>query len=360
MKTNNNGLKPEHKAYLQKVLRDPVRFASQMIGATLWEREIEILQSIKRNRRTAIKAAHGVGKTYTLALAALWWLARYEQGIVLTTSPTFRQVKTQLWAEIHRAAAHAKVPYPELRMTELKLRGDDNLALGLSTNQAENFQGYHGKHVLIIVDEAPGIESGIWDAIAGTMAGGDVRIVMAGNPTLPSGAFFDAFTSERGLWNCITIDAFDSPNLKGIKLEELLQLDPTDGGPLDQNPVPYLVTKRWVYDQHKMWWHGDERSSSSWVSRVRGQFPDQTQNALIKLLWLERAQERATLNPIDESGTSLTAGVDVGGGQAETVVYVCESKPDRHKIIALGFWRGEDTRGEVVRFLELYRKPVSA
>jgi hypothetical protein len=326
MKTNNDGLKPEHKEYLQKVLRDPVRFASHMIGATLWEREIEILQSIKRNRRTAIKAAHGVGKTYTLALAALWWLARHEQGIVLTTSPTFRQVKTQLWAEIHRAAAHAKVPYPELNMTELKLRGDDNVALGFSTNQAENFQGYHGKHVLIIVDEAPGVESGIWDAIAGTMAGGDVHIVMAGNPTLPSGAFFDAFTSERGLWNCITIDAFDSPNLKDIKLEELLQLDPTDGGPLDQNPVPYLVTKRWVYDQHKMWWHGDERSSSSWVSRVRGQFPDQAQNALIKLLWLERAQERATL--IDESGV-LQPCWSTPSGLVTTLVCICATTDSR-------------------------------
>jgi phage terminase large subunit len=66
--------------------------------------------------------------------------------------------------------------------------------LGLSTNQAENFQGYHGKSVLIIADEAPGIEVGLWDAIAGTMAGGKVHIVMAGNPTTASGAFFDAFT----------------------------------------------------------------------------------------------------------------------------------------------------------------------
>ena len=35
-----------------------------------------------------------------------------------------------------------------------------------------------------------------------------------------------------------------------------MQLDPTEGGPLDQNPIPYLVTKRWVYDQYLAWWHG--------------------------------------------------------------------------------------------------------
>src|SRR5216684_444056 len=83
-----------------------------------------------------------------------------------------------------------------------------------------------------------GIEPAIWDAFEGIMAGGDVRIVMAGNPTRPSGPFFDAFHDQRSLWNCITIDAFDSPNLVGLDLEQLLQLDPRDGGPLDDKPRP--------------------------------------------------------------------------------------------------------------------------
>jgi hypothetical protein len=359
MKTNKDGLKPKHKKYLQKVMSDPVRFASQMIGATLWEREVEILRSIQHRRHTAIKACHGVGKTFTLAHAALWWLARYEDGIVLTTAPTLRQVQTQLWSELHRAAARSKFGLPEINATKLKFRGEDNFALGLSTNRAENFQGYHGKHLLIIADEAPGLESGIWDAIAGAMAGGKVHLVMAGNPIMPAGAFFDAFGRERDLWNCISVDAFDSPNLAGISLEQLLQMDPGAGGPLDQNPVPYLVTRRWVYDQHKVWWHGDERSSPNWMSRVRGQFPDQAQNALIKLAWLERALERSLKNPVEDDAPSLIAGVDVGGGEAETVVYLCASKPGQHKIIKMGAWRGQDTRGEVVRFLAPYRSRLS-
>ena len=187
------------------------------------------------------------------------------------------------------------------------------------------------------------------------MAGGNVHIVLAGNPTAPSGAFFDAFTKERGLWNCITIDAFDSPNLKGMKLEELLQLDPTEGGPLDQNPIPYLVTKRWVYEQYLAWWHGSESSSPIWMSRVRAEFPDQAQNALIKMAWLERAKRHPLQNPVDTRAVPLFAGVDVGGGEAETVVYVCESTHDRRGIIAMGAWRGEDTRGQVVNFLDQFR-----
>ena len=97
------------------------------------------------------------------------------------------------------------------------------------------------------------------------MAAGKVHIIMAGNPTMPSGAFFDAFTRERALWHGIGIDAFDSPNLKGLTLEKLLQLDPLEGGALDQNSVPYVTTKRWVYDQYLLWWHRPVHDRSVFV-----------------------------------------------------------------------------------------------
>jgi phage terminase large subunit len=360
MKTKKSRVILKQKKLAQKVFQDPLLFATNVLGANLWGREVEILRSIQHHRRTAIKACHGVGKTFTLAHAVLWWLARYDDGIVLTTAPTKRQVETQLWSEIHRVAARFERSFPEINLTQLKFRGEHNFALGLSTNRADNFQGHHGKNLLIIADEAPGLESGIWDAIAGTMAGGKVHVVMAGNPILPAGAFFDAFGRGRELWNCISVDAFDSPNLAGISLEQLLEMDPSEGGPLDQNPVSYLVTRRWVYDQYKVWWHGDERSSPNWMSRVRGQFPDQAQNALIKLAWLERALERASTNPVEDDAPSLIAGVDVGGGEAETVVYLCASKPGQHKIIKMGAWRSKDDRGEVVRFLAPYREHLTS
>jgi len=359
MKTSQE-LSPEQISFVRKVVRNPVLFANHFLAVSLWERETEILRSIKTHRRTAVKACHGVGKTFTLAVAALWWLARYPEGIVLTTSPTQRQVRTQLWTEIHRLVARATVPYPKLKTTELKFRDDHNFAIGFSTNQAENFQGYHGKHVLIIADEAPGIESGIWDAVAGTMAGGTVHIVMAGNPTVPAGAFYDAFTKEGALWNCFTISAFDSPNLAGLSLEQVLSMDSAEGGPLDQNPFPHLVTRRWVYDQRQSWWHGDEGSSPNWLSRVLAQFPEQAQNALIKLNWLERAKRRALERPVvDDGSRPLVAGVDVGAGESETVVYVCECTHERRRIIAMGAFRGLDTRGQVVNFLNQFRPRLS-
>jgi hypothetical protein len=79
-----------------------------------------------------------------------------------------------------------------------------------------------------------------------------------------------------------------------------------------------------------------------------------------KLLWLERAKQRALQSPVDYQGASLVAGVDVGGGQAETVVYLCKCGPHKKIIVKFGAWRGEDTRGDVVRFLQPYREHLSS
>ena len=96
-------------ARLHEIISDPVLFATNILDTQLWQREIDILRSIQIHTRTAIKACHSIGKTFTLALAALWWLVRWADGIVLTTAPTFRQVGTQLWSEIHRAAARSEI-----------------------------------------------------------------------------------------------------------------------------------------------------------------------------------------------------------------------------------------------------------
>jgi hypothetical protein len=91
---------------------------------------------------------------------------------------------------------------------------------------------------------------------------------------------------------------------------------------------------------------------------VLARFPDQAQNALIKLSWLERARRRAEIQ-VSDDGLRLVAGVDVGGGEAETVVYVCERKRDLCRIVAMGAWRGEDTRGQVVGFLNRFREHLA-
>ena len=64
--------------------------------------------------------------------------------------------------------------------------------MGLSTSEGVRFQGWHGK-ILIVIDEAPGVKPEIYEAIEGIRAGGDVRLLAHGNPTISSGPFYDAY-----------------------------------------------------------------------------------------------------------------------------------------------------------------------
>ncbi len=321
--------------HLVDVVRDPVAFARGVLQHDLWRIQAAILRSVAHNRRTAVKACHASSKTFTAAEAVLWWVTRYRDGIAVTTAPTWTQVEKLLWAEIHKAAGHSRIAYPPLNKTSLQL-APDRYAIGLSTNEGVRFQGFHGR-VLIVIDEAPGVQADIWEAIEGIRAGGDVRVLALGNPTITGGPFYDAFTENRSGWATFTISAFDTPNLEGLTLESLLELPEAE---LDVAPRPYLVTRRWVKEKYEDW--GPEHPL--WEARVLGRFPRQSEDALISLGWLEAAgvkQPGATEEPVK-------AGLDVAGpGESETVLYVRQGP----NILDFQAWAQPDPRGEVVNAL---------
>ena len=210
------------KESLRQTIQDPVLFVKKILGHRVWAKQAEILRSVGTRLRTAVKACHASSKTFTAAEVALWWLTHKKNGVVVTTAPTQIQVDRLLWGEIHQALSMSKIEYPKPSATKLQL-GPNRYAIGLSTNECERFQGFHGD-VLIILDEAPGVKPKIYEAIEGIRAGGDVRVLALGNPTIASGPFYDAFTTNRESWNQISISAFDTPNLQGLTLDAGLNL----------------------------------------------------------------------------------------------------------------------------------------
>jgi len=336
------------------LLRDPVLFARIVLGADLWKSQREILTAIARHSRVAVKACHSSGKTYAIALAALWWLTAHRDGIVVTTAPTWLQVEKVIWGEIKsavlRSVLRGKVKFPLPTQTELRL-GPQNYAIGLSTDDSSRFQGFHSGHVLIVLDEAPGVRAEVYEAIEGIRAGGQVRVLSLGNPTVSGGPFYSAFTTTRSTWKTFTINAFDTPNLEGLPLEKLRQLPKglsEDDSTFAYCPRPYLVTRRWVYE--KLWEWGDE--SPLWQSRVLGSFPEQAEDSLIPLSWLEAARDS-----IEVPGhPRVTVGIDVAGsdGGDETVVAVHAAG----NIVALGAWSLRDPLTKVNEFLLPYKTRI--
>jgi len=295
--------------------------------------------------RVAVKACHASAKTFTAAEIVLWWVAAV-RGIAITTAPTWPQVEKLLWGEIHKAHGGSRVPLGgRLNAVEWRL-APDAYAMGLSTDQGVRFQGFHGT-VLLVLDEAPGVRPDIFEAIEGIRAGGDVRMLLLGNPTIASGPFYDAFGRDRSAWQTFTIDAFGTPNLAGTSLDELRSIPYPDGADdprLGHAPRPYLVDRRWVWEKLHEW----GEASPLWQSRVRGRFPEQSEDALISLAWLEAAAAPAAPDP----ARPWVAGVDVAGpGEDETVLCLRRGPA----IAEIAAWSLPDPLGPLVARLRPYR-----
>jgi hypothetical protein len=83
-----------------------------------------------------------VGKTWTAARVALWFLLSFPRSLVITTAPTWRQVETVLWSEIRRQHRLSRMPLGGVVLqTQLRL-ADEWFALGLSTDEPAPFNFY--------------------------------------------------------------------------------------------------------------------------------------------------------------------------------------------------------------------------
>jgi len=249
---------------------DPAFFHREVLGYEPWGKQLEISESIRDHRNTAIRSNNGSGKTYHMAREALRFLYAYgPDAVVINTAPTFAQIENQFWRNLRDAYGRAKVPLGgKLFKTKLDI-SETWFALGIANdeNNMEAFQGWHAKKILVIFDEASGISPKIYEAALGALAGGEtVRFVLIGNPTQNSGPFYDAFKDPT--FNKIHISAFDTPNVQA-----------------KTQVLPGLVTWDWVEEVRKK--YGEE--SDIYRVRVLGQFPRQATDTLISIDAIETA-----------------------------------------------------------------------
>ena len=259
---------PENPDSDKALVADPVRFAADVLGVTLWAKQREVLEAVRDRRRVAVKSGNGLGKDFTAAVAVLWYLHCHDPAIVLSTAPTFRQVRHVLWRQIHSLYRRAAGRLGGRMLDTRWELAEDRYALGLSANDADQFQGFHSENMFVVVDEAEGVDEEIYEAVEAVMTSANPRLLLIGNPTTTSGGFHRAFHRERGIYRTITISALDSPNV--VK------------GSID---IPGLTTAAWVEERRAMWGEG----SRLFRARVLGEFPDRGDDNLIAVPDIEMA-----------------------------------------------------------------------
>ena len=253
----------------------PALFAKDVLDVRLWWKQQEVLEALAVNRRVAVKSGNGLGKGFCASVAVLWFLHSHDPAIVLSTAPTFRQVRHVLWRQIRRLYRPAADALGGKMLDTRWELADDRYAMGLSAESADQFQGFHSDNMLIVVDEAEGVSDEIYEGIEAVMTSSEPRLLLIGNPTTVSGAFRRAFYEERKLYYPITISALDSPNVDVGKDE-------------NQKPWPGLTTAQWV-DERKETWGKD---NPIYRARVLGEFPDQGEDTLFNLTQIEQATQR--------------------------------------------------------------------
>lgn len=294
----------------------------------LTPQQLTVMESVRDNRRTAVPAGHGVGKTFLAALLVLWFLYAHHGSKVVTTAPTWFQVENLLWRTLRRTHAQSRVPLGG-KVGSARLELDDEwYALGLSTNDPTRFQGTHAPRVLVVFDEATGVHPDIWDASNGLVVGTDDRILAIGNPTDPSSQF--KVNCDSGLWHVIELSSEDHPNV-------------TEGRVI----VPGAVTREWIAEREVEY---GGRDSGMFRARVLGKWPEQGDDILISQGLVEAAQAKWP----GKTATRLAAvGCDVARfGNDETVI--CQIHEDGF-IPQFTVKRGQDlmqTAGELYVFIK--------
>lgn len=273
-----------------------VEFVQEVLGRQPWSKQAEIISDVFQFPVVAVKSCNAAGKSDLASDVALTFLLCKPNSIVICTAPTWRQVKDVIWRYIRTKHAKAPVKLSTAQCNQVGLDlSEEWFAVGLSTKDAEKFFGYHADDILVIIDEASGVEEEIWTGVDAVTPNLNAHVLAIGNPTNPDGRFYKMF--QDPLVKKHTITVFDTPNFtaNGITNVEQLVNYFTPPSDLDKDsdqilyiveqqkklksPIPALISPMTVYRRYVQW--GTEHPM--WEALIMAQFPSQASTALIPL-----------------------------------------------------------------------------
>jgi phage terminase large subunit len=301
-------------------LANPNFFVKEILGANPWRKQRDIVDAVFKYRNVAVKTCNSVGKSYIAARIVVTYLILHPDSIVVTTAPTWNQVVNILWREIGSAVKQAErngYKLTDAETTQAGLNIDTKwYAIGRSTSTPDNMMGFHADHLLVVVDEAGGVDDPIFQGVKAITTNVNNKVLLIGNPTTPGGVFWQSF-QKGSMYKQFTISAFDTPNMiangirdtedlkRAFKLPERVKTD-EDAleyyDYLDQEvfkfPFRELITPRTIFERLSDW--GED--SDAWQSLVLGEFPTQAAQSLIPTHLLTMAMQMYGTD--DETGKS--------------------------------------------------------
>jgi hypothetical protein len=231
-------------------LADPVQFVRDCFGVEPDAWQAKVLTLFPVNRRLAMQACVGPGKTCVLAWLILNFMLIVDAQVA-ALSVSGANVRNNLWKELALwrgkcpwikatfamtatrlfVASTAEHDYERTWFCELRTwskDADENLA-------GQTLQGLHAINVMVIMDESGSMPDALMVAAEGILAnmvvGGRAHIVQAGNPTVLAGPLYRAATKDASLWKLVQVtgDPEDPDRSPRINLEWAREMIKTYG-----------------------------------------------------------------------------------------------------------------------------------
>ena len=249
---------------------------------------------------------------------------------MITTAPTFKQVRAVLWQEIRQAHRQGKLA-GEPKQIEWEIDGHI-VAQGVKPDDysPDAFQGIHAENLLVVLDEANGVAPALWNAALSLATSKNSRIIAIGNPDDPHSYFANTHAPGSG-WNQIRISYKDTPNFTGEHVSEQIK--------------NVLISPEWIEDAKKMYGEG----SGVWMSKVEGEFPEDAEDSLIGLTQARAAAIREI--PIKETDPNVL-GVDIARGGSDKTIIIHRRGPTANVYGSYFHQETMKTAGQIIRALE--------
>ena len=200
---------------------DPVGFCKDILGETLTDDVVAMMESVRDHQVTVAISANATGKSHCAARVAVWFYLCHPNTKVFTSAaPPLENLKNILWGEIGSVVAKHPKLFETHTITSLDIRrGPEDFLTGVtipSSGTAEEreakFSGKHQEHMLFVLDEGDAIPDDVYRGIESCMSGGvKVRLLIMFNPRHASGAVFRMQRDRTA--NVVHLSAFRHPNV---------------------------------------------------------------------------------------------------------------------------------------------------
>jgi len=309
----------------------PARFLRDTTGLEATDQQKELFAAVAGFEPgggkfgVSVTSGQGTGKTFALAVLVCWFLLCFENSLVSALAAKEEQVRVNLFGELSKLIHGSQFlsRMLEWRATRIGVRGQSERwsAIATTARVVENIQGKHRDSMLVIVDEASGVEDNILEGLVGGLTQPHNLAVLTSQGTRASGFFYDTHNNpkKRESWHRLRFDSEDSPLVPASHIERLKKTYGEDS--------PYIAI------------------------RVHGDFPSQSPNALVSIDWLNEARDRELF---PDEGEPIQVGLDVARFGADSTV--CTVRQGRN-VLYIESWHGRDlaeTTGHTVDIVRRY------